>query len=114
MYLTTTILAVFVTTSVLAIAEPPTKVSRSVGSPVCNIEANYFQALSQGVDPDGPMPDDFDEETDTYISFSSGSRYSIWLSAQRNTIYKRAQQVVSMEITYSLPPISHSPILPSS
>ncbi|KAF8540538.1 hypothetical protein BDD12DRAFT_804437 [Trichophaea hybrida] len=72
MHLTTTILPLFIV-SVLAVAEPPTKVARSVGEPVCNIKANHFYALQHGVEPDGPMPDDFDEETDTYIAFSEGS-----------------------------------------
>ncbi|KAF8244586.1 hypothetical protein K440DRAFT_665972 [Wilcoxina mikolae CBS 423.85] len=53
-------------------------------------ESAYQKALEHGVDPDGPYPTDFTENTGKRITFSAGSKFSLWAAARHSRKVKRA------------------------
>ncbi|KAF8535875.1 hypothetical protein BDD12DRAFT_853503 [Trichophaea hybrida] len=45
-------------------------------------EAAYKNALKKGIDPHGPMPQDYTEKTDKFIKFKEDSNFALWNAAQ--------------------------------
>ncbi|KAF8536129.1 hypothetical protein BDD12DRAFT_982922 [Trichophaea hybrida] len=50
----------------------------------------YRKAMDNGIDPDGPMPEDFTENNGRWISFAEGSKFALWAAAQSAVVSKRA------------------------
>ncbi|KAF8247654.1 hypothetical protein K440DRAFT_643513 [Wilcoxina mikolae CBS 423.85] len=51
--------------------------------PLSGWEKSAFEkAKSMGIDPAGPQPSDFIEDTGTYIAFGAGSKFAHWAAAQ--------------------------------
>ncbi|KAF8543182.1 hypothetical protein BDD12DRAFT_802278 [Trichophaea hybrida] len=45
-------------------------------------EAAYKNALKKGIDPHGPMPQDYTKKTDKFIKFKGDSDFALWNAAQ--------------------------------
>ncbi|KAF8250364.1 hypothetical protein K440DRAFT_673980 [Wilcoxina mikolae CBS 423.85] len=49
----------------------------------------HQKALDHGVDPMGPMPNDYIEDNGQFISYDGDSQFALWASAQRKPLLKR-------------------------
>ncbi|KAF8245125.1 hypothetical protein K440DRAFT_663010 [Wilcoxina mikolae CBS 423.85] len=52
----------------------------------------YRKAMDNGVDPDGPMPEDFTENNGRWISFAEGSKFALWAAAQSAVVHGNSKR----------------------